>query len=157
MTESVTHATFVLERTYDADVQRVFAAWATQKAKARWFIGPEGAERSDHELDFRVGGKEHLSVAVPGGPMYSFDAVYQDIVVNERMVTTYQMHMDGELLSVSVATVELEPVGTSTKLTYTEQGAFLDERDTAAAREEGTAELLDNLGRALAPSAAAAT
>ena len=154
MTESVTHATFVLERTYDADVERVFAAWATQKAKARWFIGPEGAERSDHELDFRVGGKEHLSVAVPAGPLYSFDAVYQDIVVNERLVTTYQMHMDGELISVSVATVELEPAGTSTKLTYTEQGAFLDELDTAAAREEGTAELLDNLGRALAPSAA---
>jgi len=157
MTESVTHATFVLERTYDADIERVFAAWATQKAKARWFIGPEGAERSDHELDFRVGGKEHLSVAVPGGPLYAFDAVYQDIVVNERIVTTYQMHMDGDLLSVSVASVELEPAGASTKLTYTEQGAFLDERDTAAAREEGTAELLDNLGRALALSGATAS
>ena len=150
MTESVTHATFVLERTYDADVERVFAAWATQKAKVRWFVGPDDWERSDHELDFRIGGKEHVSGGAAGGPVYAFDAVYQDIVFNERIVTTYQMHMDADLISVSVATVELEPAGTSTKLTYTEQGAFLDELDTAAAREEGTAQLLDNLGRELA-------
>ena len=154
MTESVTHATFVLERTYDADVQRVFAAWATQKAKVRWFVGPDDSARTDHDLDFRIGGKEHMSVAVAGGPVYAFDAVYQDIVVDERIVTTYQMHMDGDLISVSVATVELEPVGPSTKLTYTEQGAFLDELDTVGAREAGTAELLDNLGRELARVAA---
>jgi len=154
MTESVTHATFVLERTYDVDIERVFAAWATQQAKVRWFVGPDEWERSDHELDFRVGGKEHVSGGAPGGPVYAFDAVYQDIIRNERIVTTYQMHMDADLISVSVATVELEPVGTSTKLIYTEQGAFLDELDTAAAREEGTAGLLDNLGRELARTAA---
>ena len=154
MTDSVTHATFVLERTYDASPERVFAAWATQQAKVRWFVGPDEWERSDHELDFRIGGKEHVSGGAPGGPVYAFDAIYQDIVTNERIVTTYQMHLDAALLSVSVATVELEPLGSSTKLTYTEQGAFLDELDTSAAREEGTAGLLDNLGRELARTTA---
>jgi len=38
---SVTHATFLLERSYDASPARVFAAWADPAAKARWFAGPE--------------------------------------------------------------------------------------------------------------------
>ena len=66
------------------------------------------------------------------------------------------MHLDAALMSVSVATVEMEPLGSSTKLTYTEQGAFLDDLDTAASREEGTAALLDSLGRELARTTASA-
>jgi uncharacterized protein YndB with AHSA1/START domain len=38
---SVTHATFVVERSYDAPPARVFAAWADPEAKARWFASPE--------------------------------------------------------------------------------------------------------------------
>ncbi len=42
MTErSVTHATFVVERLYDASPARVFAAWADPAAKRRWFTGPD--------------------------------------------------------------------------------------------------------------------
>jgi uncharacterized protein YndB with AHSA1/START domain len=33
---SVEHATFVIERTYDASPSRVFAAWADRAAKASW-------------------------------------------------------------------------------------------------------------------------
>jgi hypothetical protein len=40
-----------------------------------------------------------------------------------------------------------------TKLTYTEQGAFLDGIDKPEAREEGTAWMLDNLGKYLASRA----
>ncbi|MFI7290450.1 SRPBCC domain-containing protein [Streptomyces anulatus] len=51
---SVTHATFTFERLYPATAARVFAAWADPKAKSRWFSTPD----ADHELDFRVGGRE---------------------------------------------------------------------------------------------------
>ena len=37
---SVAHATFSLERTYQAAPARVFAAWAEPAAKAQWFAGP---------------------------------------------------------------------------------------------------------------------
>ena len=57
---SATHATFVIERDYDAPPARVFAAWADQSAKSRWF-GPTGGGEQ-HELDFRVGGREHFVV-----------------------------------------------------------------------------------------------
>jgi uncharacterized protein YndB with AHSA1/START domain len=55
---SVVHATFVIERTYDATPARVFKAFADPVAKRRWFVEGEGWEVDAFELDFRVGGFE---------------------------------------------------------------------------------------------------
>jgi uncharacterized protein YndB with AHSA1/START domain len=55
---SVTHATFTVERSYDASPARVFAAWADPAAKARWFASPEEWGPDEFDLDFRVGGRE---------------------------------------------------------------------------------------------------
>jgi uncharacterized protein YndB with AHSA1/START domain len=147
MTErSVTHATFVIERTYDAPPARVFAAFADPAIKQRWFGGPDDGAPAEYELDFRVGGRELSRGATPGGPVYVFDALYQDIVPNERIVTTYYMLLDDARISVSLATIELKPEGAGTRLTLTEQGAYLDGLDQPAQREHGTRELLDALG-----------
>jgi len=147
--QSVTHATFVVEHTYDASPARVFAAWADPAAKARWFAGPDEWESSGHELDFRVGGRERVSGGPKGGPVHTFEARYHDIVPNERIVSAYAMYMDETRISVSLATVELRPAGAGTRLIYTEQGAFLDGHDTPAERERGTRDLLDALGAEL--------
>jgi len=150
MTErSVTHATFVIERTYPASPARVFAAFADPQVKARWFVGPEDWEASDHELDFRVGGQERVSGGPPGGPVHIYEARYQDIVPDQRIIIAYDMHLNETRISVSLATVELKPEGTGTRLIFTEQGAFLDGFDDPSLREHGTGELLDQLGREL--------
>jgi len=143
---SVTHATFVLERTYDASPARVFAAFANPEAKARWFIGPDNWDKSNHQMDFRIGGHETVSGGPPGRSVHSYDACFQDIVADQRIVTTYEMQMDGARISVSVATLEFQPDGSGTRLVMTEQGAYLDGIDTAAERERGTSDLLANLG-----------
>jgi hypothetical protein len=52
-------------------------------------------------------------------------------------------------ISVSLTTIELVAEGDRTRLTLTEQGAFLDGYDDAEQREHGTAMLLDALGEAL--------
>lgn len=65
---------------------------------------------------------------------------------DQRIVYTYDMHLDETRISVSLATVEFEPAGAGTRLVFTEQGAFLDGLDTPAQREQGTGELLDALG-----------
>jgi uncharacterized protein YndB with AHSA1/START domain len=142
---SAQHATFTIERDYAAPPARVFAAWADPKAKARWFVGPDDWEKSDHKLDFRVGGKESVSGGPPGGPKHVYNAVYQDIVTNQRIVLTYDMHLDKTRISVSLLTLEFRPVGSDTKLVLTEQDVFLDEFDNVASREKGTRDLLDNL------------
>ncbi|HEX3336259.1 MAG TPA: SRPBCC family protein [Jatrophihabitans sp.] len=149
---SVVHDTFRLERTYPAAPERVFAAWASQSAKSQWF-GEDDAATHDHTLDFQIGGREHMSGKVPDGPTFSYDAVYEDIVDNERAVWSYSMHLDGRRISVSVATLEITGVAGGTSLVLTEQGAYLDGLDTSAAREEGTNQILDKLGDVLAANA----
>ena len=147
---SATHATFVIERDYDAPPARVFAAWADQSSKSRWF-GPTGGGE-EHTLDFRVGGREHFVVNA-GEAVYSYDALYEDIVADDRIVYTYNMHLDEKRMSVSVSTVEFVQAGAGTHMRYTEQGVFLDGIDTPQEREHGTGELLDKLGQALAQAA----
>jgi len=140
---SVTHATFVVERTYEASPAQVFAAWATPAAKARWF-GPDEAT-GEYELDFQVGGREVNRGSGPDGDVYTYDARYQDIVPDERIVYTYDMHRGETRISVSLATVEFKPAGAGTRLIFTEQGVFLDGADDPAERERGTRGLLDSL------------
>jgi uncharacterized protein YndB with AHSA1/START domain len=142
---STVHSTFVIERTYPASPERVFAAWSDQATKAQWF-GPGEKHAESYSLDFREGGREHLSVGAPDGAVYSFDAVYADIVPAQRIVHTYDMHRDDARISVSVATIEFEAVGDTTRLTLTEQGVFLDGLDAPAEREHGTNAMLDALG-----------
>lgn len=142
---STDHDMFVIEREYPAPVERVYNAWADPVAKARWFVGPDDWHKSDHQLDFRVGGRESVSGGPKGGAIHSYNAVYRDIVPNERIVSTYEMHLDKARISVSLATIEFKPVAAGTLLIYTEQAVFLDGLDRVSAREMGTRELLDNL------------
>lgn len=142
---SAQHATFVIERRFDASPSQVFTAFADQRAKARWFVGPDRWQSSDHRLDFRAGGREHLSSGLPGGPIHTFDAIYHDIVPDRRIVYSYEMHLDGARISVSLATLEFLPAGAGTHLVLTEQDAFLDGQDFVSQREQGTRELLDKL------------
>ncbi len=145
---SVVHATFTIERDYPAAPARVFNAFADPAAKAKWFGAPDSSD-SKASMDFRVGGREHSSGKVPDGPLYTFDALYQDIVPNERIVYTYDMTIDGKRISVSVATLEFRASGAGTRLKVTEMGAFLDGLDNAGQRETGTKDLLDKLAKSL--------
>ena len=149
MTErSVTHATFVVERTYDASPDRVFAAWADPAAKARWFGNPDDGV-DEFELDFRVGGRELSRGTAPNGKAYTYEARYQDIVPDDRIVYAYDMHLEEARISVSLSTVQLSPEDEGTRLTYTEQGAFLDGLETPEQREQGSGALFDALGEEL--------
>src|ERR1022692_3466574 len=101
---AVAHATFVIERTYEAPPPRVFKAWSEPTAKARWFAGSEEALGTAYQLDFRVGGREVNRGGPPGGPVYTFEARFHDIVPEQRIVSTYEMYVDETRISVSVAT-----------------------------------------------------
>ncbi|WP_264714530.1 SRPBCC family protein [Limobrevibacterium gyesilva] len=146
---SVVHASFSLERTYDAAPAVVFHALSDRAAKARWFEGGDGYALLEREMDVRPGGRERVSGRWTSGTVSTFDAVYYDVVPNERLVYAYEMHLDDRKISVSLATVELTPAGTGTRLVVTEQGAFLDGYDDAGSREHGTGFLLDRLGASL--------
>lgn len=141
---TVKHATFTLERTYPVPPARVFAAWADPAAKTRWFV-PDGT----HELDFRVGGRETIEAAGPGGTPLSVLSIFHDIVPEERIVYSTTLSGGDALATVSITTVELIGEGGGTRLVLTEQDTLLDDAEKPEWREQGTGEWLDRLGEAL--------
>ena len=157
MTErSADHGTFVVERAYPmATPSRVFAAWASSEARAIWMDDPDfKSDGSEPEFEFLVGGHDRFSGLTPEGSTYRYDATYYDIIENQRIVYCYEMYSSEERTSVSIATVEFVPDRDGTKLTYTEQGVFLDGIDKPEARQHGAEWMLDNLGSYLAARAA---
>jgi len=145
---SVVHDSFRLERTYPATPQRVFAAWASREAKDAWFGEGDDflASTDQYTLEFRVGGTERLGGSFADGRTFDYLAVYHDIVPDQRMVSSYDVRIDGRRVSVSLMTVELTGVPEGTRLVLTEQGAFLDGLDSNAGRQEGAVDSLDKLG-----------
>ena len=146
---SATHGTFTLERVYEASPARVFKAWADPAIKARWFGGLADWQMLERSIDFRIGGTERLSGRKGSGVVSTFDAVYHDIVPEQRIIYCYDMHLDGVHISASLATVTLTPEGAGTHLTFTEQAVFLDGYDDSGSREHGTRILLEQLGSEL--------
>lgn len=148
-TRSVVHASFTINRTFNARPARVFAAFADPALKDLWFFGPPEWGPPERTSDFRIGGVETSRTGPKGGPMHIFRAMYQDIVPDERVVYSYEMHLGERRISVSLATIELFADGRGTRLKLTEQGAFLDGHDDVASREHGTRALMEQLAASL--------
>src|SRR5258708_12832386 len=89
---SVTHATFVIERSYPKPPERVFAAFSDPATKRRWFAEGDEFEVDALEMDFRVGGNERSSFRTRGA-ICTNDTVYRDIVPNRRIVIAYTMSL----------------------------------------------------------------
>lgn len=157
MTERpVIHDTFAIERTYPASPSRVFAAFASKEAKDAWGdtgdLSEPGPDAGDTEFDFRVGGHERFGMGYQG-TSFLYDALYYDIVPDQRIIYSYEMYANDARISVSVATIEFAATPEGTALTWTEQGAYLDGFDGPEApqlRRGGTAEILDGLAKYLA-------
>ncbi len=143
---SVAHSGFTLVREYPVPVEAVWAAFAEEEQRKQWFGTSDDWMSGEWQHDFRVGGRDVAEGEFHGGPVSRYEAVYTDIVENERIITSYDMWIDGTHISTSVASFELEEVDGGTRFTHAEHGIHLDGIDTGAQREEGTIELLDRLG-----------
>ena len=147
---SVIHSTFVIERSYPATTERVFAAFADPGKKRRWFVESDSHEVEHYELDFRVGGKERARFRFKDGtPLRGIactnDTSYQDIVPNRRVVLASTMTVGDRCISASLVTVELLRSETGTDLICTHQGAFFEGADGPEMREAGWRKLLGQL------------
>jgi uncharacterized protein YndB with AHSA1/START domain len=144
-TRYVTHDTMVIERHYAASVSRVFSAWADPKAKAQWMLGTEDDfDPQVYDLDFRIGGHERIT-GLGQGDVYTYEARYDDIVENQRIVYSYFMLRNEVKMSVSVTAVEFRPEPEGTHLVITEHGVYLDGEDKPEFRLEGISAQMDAL------------
>lgn len=143
---AIIQATFMLERRCAAAPGCVFAAFADPTLKVRWFGAPAESRR-DRSFDFRVGGREVANGYSPGGQIYGYRAVYREIVPDRRIIFTYDMTLGGRRLSISLATIDIEPQAGASLVRYAEQAVFLDGLDDPWRRRNGTAILLARLAR----------
>jgi uncharacterized protein YndB with AHSA1/START domain len=141
---SIAHGSFTIERTYKHPVSKVFSAWSIPANKSQWFGMPD-PDKPPYTFEFKEGGREY-SADKMGNDEYIFDLVYADIVPDNRIIYTYQMHMNGKRISVSLATIEFFPTDGGTRMVLREDGAFLDGLDKSADRESGTNYLVDQIG-----------
>jgi uncharacterized protein YndB with AHSA1/START domain len=130
------HAGFTLTRDYPAPVERVWDAFADEAQKLAWWGAGDAVEPGEWAFDFRVGGRDVAEGRFHNGPVSRYEATYTDIVEHHRIVTTYDMWLDGVHMSTSVASLEFEPF-------------WADGKD----REQGTLGLLEALGNYLVAGA----
>jgi uncharacterized protein YndB with AHSA1/START domain len=148
---SVIHNTFVIEKSYAAKPERVFAAFADPTKKRRWFVEGEHHTVQSYALDFRQGGKEtsqsQFKEGMPavGGLTCVADATYLDIVNGQRLVFAGTMTIGGRCISASLCTVELTPTAKGTDLHFTHQAAFFEGSDGPEIRKHGWETLLGRL------------
>ena len=146
----IAHAGFTLTRDYPVPVDKVWRAFSEEDQKRSW-TGGDAFESSGWIFDFRVGGHDVDEGRFHGDPVSRYEAEYTDIVEHVRIVTTYNMWLDGAHMSTSVAAFEFEPILGGTRLTHVEHGVFFDRFwADGIAREEGSRGLLEALAAHLA-------
>ncbi len=152
--QSVVHSTFVIERSYPKPPELVFSAFADAAKKRRWFAPGEGHDVEEFEMDFRVGGSERLRYRFKEGTPFPGVAItnegsYQDIVPDQRIVSTSTMTLGDKHISTSLVTLEFLSTDEGTDLICTHQGAFYEGCDGPQSREAGWRSLLEKLAKDL--------
>jgi uncharacterized protein YndB with AHSA1/START domain len=110
-----------LHRVLRAPAERIYRAFITQEAVAKWFP-PHGFTATVHQLDATVGGTYRMSFTnFTTGKSHAFSGEFVEIVPNERLV--YSDRFDDPNLSGTMkTTVTLRKVSCGTELTVVQEG-----------------------------------
>ena len=153
----VRHETFALTRHFDVPPASVFAAFADDQLRRRWFRMPGSGATYRHE--FHVGGGEEASSTfVPldePTERLQYRSRYFDIVPDRRIVFGYESIVDDVLRWTSLVTVVISDDAGGSLLTWTEQATFVTPTGDGSADlphlRGATGLRLNGLAAALAP------
>ena len=157
MTEpKVVHSTFVVERSFPKSVETVFAALSKPEKVSQWFTNGDTSELLEFDLNFIVGGAQHLVYRMRegtpvAGVVIENDAVFLEIAPNDRIVMATAMKFGGRRILTSQITFELLSSAEGTDLVTTHQGAYFDgdPMQMGMRLKDGWIALMGALGRVL--------
>ena len=144
-TETIAPIELILNRTFQAPIEKVFRAWTNPTEIDRWFA-PSDDHTVSSSVDFRVGGTYRIDMHKNDGNVFTVHGKYVEIKVPYRIIFTWQGACDFEP-NETLVTVEFFSVGDTTQVTLTHQ-RFSTE-DSRQRHEHGWTGCLDRLGRIL--------
>lgn len=137
--------TVTVKRKIAAPAKKIFAAWLDPASLAEWMRPcSSGTQRSDAQVDARVGGAFEIVMHVPSGPV-RHTGVYQTIDAPRRLVFTWNSPYAGQ--HDSLVTVDFLPDGQATEVVITHERL---PEDTRAGHEAGWSEIIDSLAQTIA-------
>src|SRR5882757_7348201 len=110
-----------LHRVFTAPPERVYRAFLTPDAMAKW-LPPYGFTCKVHHLDARVGGTYRMSFtnfSTANG--HSFGGEYRELIPNQRLVYTDKLE-DPNLPGDMLTTIDLKQVSCGTEITAMQEG-----------------------------------
>ena len=134
-TPAVAERQLVITRTFDAPRELVFKAW-TERERVMFWLGPEGFECFDFEMDGRVGGAWHNHMRAPDGTIYANRGTVLEIAEPERLAFTFAWdEPDGTPGREMTVTITLEDRDGKTEMTFTQ--AVFESDDDRDGHSEG--------------------
>lgn len=79
----------VLKRTFDAPVERVYAAWTDPKSISQWFLGDDCNSCEVFEADARVNGRYDFMMTHSNGESYRVRGLYHEVEPNRKLVFSW--------------------------------------------------------------------
>jgi uncharacterized protein YndB with AHSA1/START domain len=137
--------TLRIERTFQAPIERVFAAWTSPEVMRRWWQAEVGWETSAAEVDLRVGGEVRVVMLDPIKDVeHGGGGRYTEIDPPTRLAFTWIWDGDSRRTLIEIDFEETDGV---TTVRFTHSGLW----DEAAVRshEGGWGRILDSLERML--------
>jgi uncharacterized protein YndB with AHSA1/START domain len=146
---TLTHATLVLERRYEATPSRVFNAWADVEARKRWSTPAPTISIEYERSEFKEGGRDVSYCVENGKREHVADVTYLHIAQDRSIVFAEAVSLHGKKLSTALISVEFAAAGAGTALLVTLQIAAFD-ADMENGYQFGWSSALDNLTKEFA-------
>ncbi len=141
--------TFDVTREIAAAPETVYRLWTDPELKPQWFAWdtPDGWHTDSYTADLVEGGTERAVFRNAQASQFTYAARLIQLRPNARLIYSYTMASQDQMISASLSTVTLAAGGKGTRLIYTEQIVFLDEGDRLEYRLAGTEDLLNRMER----------
>jgi uncharacterized protein YndB with AHSA1/START domain len=137
--------TLRLERSYQAPIEAVFAAWTSREVLLRWWHAGHDWETTAAEVDLRVGGVVRVVMRDPHRDAeYGGGGNYTEVEPPNRLAFTWTWDGDTRQTLIEIDFAETDGV---TTVSFTHSGLW--DEEAVRSHEDGWCKLFDNLARTL--------